>query len=320
MLRKLIVAFFVLCGAAFAQGTLAGANGDCTIGGQQTLTSGLPSTATQQIGTTNILAGAGVQASFPACLVTVYATGSSNKASIYADNLVTPTPLGNPFTANVDGSWTFYVPTGACYDITLSTYQGPPLPYLRTYSDVCFGSGSGSGTITGVTPGGFLLLTGSTVGFQGCSVSGQVPTWNGATWGCGTPGSGSVVSVTGTANEIVVTNPTTTPQIFLANPGITPGDWTVGGNGYFNNNATVTLLLTANGGLLANTITDSALTSGQCVQASTGGLLATTGSPCGNSGGGITGSGTNGNLTEFTGTSSVGNASHRGYRYCPQLQ
>ena len=162
------------------------------------------------------------------CLVTVYATGSSNKASIYADNLVTPTPLGNPFTANVDGSWTFYVPTGACYDITLSTYQGPPLPYLRTYSDVCFGSGSGSGTITGVTPGGFLLLTGSMVGFQGCSVSGQVPTWNGATRGCGTPGSGSVVSVTGTANEIVVTNPTTTPQIFLANPGITPGDRTVG--------------------------------------------------------------------------------------------
>jgi hypothetical protein len=114
--------------------------------------------------------------------------------------------------------------------------------------------------------------------------------------------------VSGTANEITVTNPTTTPQIFLANPGITPGDWTVGGNGFFNNNATVTGLLTANGGFLANTATVSSLVSGQCVQASTAGLLTTTGSPCGNSGGGITGSGNSGNLAEFTGSASIGNA------------
>jgi hypothetical protein len=301
----LMTAFFSV--PSLAQGSLAGVNGDCTVGGQQALTQGLASTGTQQIGTTNILAGAGVQASFPNCSVTVYATGTSNKASIYSNNLVTPSPLSNPFTSNQDGSWTFFIATGACYDITISTGIGPSLPYSRTYADVCEGSGS-SGTITGVTPGGFLFLTGTTVGLQACGIVGQVPTWNGLTWQCGTPGSGSVVSVSGTANEITVTNPTTTPQIFLANPGITPGDWTVGGNGFFNNNATVTGLLTGNGGITSGSITDTALTNGNCVQAGPGGLLTTVSSACGSSGGGITGSGTAGNFAGFTSAAVIANA------------
>src|ERR1700686_4539644 len=116
LMIKLLLSIALLC-AQFALGqTLAGVNGDSMVGGQQALVSGLPSTATQQIGTSNVLAGAGVQASFPGCIVTVYATGTVNKSTIYSDNNPTPTVSSNPFTANVDGSYTFFVAQGACYD------------------------------------------------------------------------------------------------------------------------------------------------------------------------------------------------------------
>src|SRR5882672_1647879 len=131
--------------------TLAGVNGDCMIGGEQALTSGLPSTATQQIGTTNVNAGAGVQASFPGCIVTVYATGTLTKANVFSDNNPTPTPESNPFTANVDGSFTFFVAQGACYDITMSS-GAIAMPYNRTVTDVCEGTGGGGGP-TGIGPG-----------------------------------------------------------------------------------------------------------------------------------------------------------------------
>jgi hypothetical protein len=143
LIRKLIFLLALLSAPAFAQ-SLAGVNYDCQIGGQQALTSGLPSTATQQIGTTNVNAGAGVQASFPSCIVTVYATGTVNKASIFSDNNPSPTVLVNPFVANTDGSFTFFVAQGACYDITMSSGT-TPLPYNRTLTDVCEGTGSGGG-------------------------------------------------------------------------------------------------------------------------------------------------------------------------------
>lgn len=146
MNTKLMVAVLALfSGMAWGQGTLAGVNGDCTIGGQQTLTQGLASTATQQIGTTNSLSGAGVMASFPLCSVTVYLSGTSIKANLFSNNLVSPTSLSNPFTANTDGSFTFDTGQGACYDITASTGAGPALPYSRSWSNVCLGSGSGGG-------------------------------------------------------------------------------------------------------------------------------------------------------------------------------
>lgn len=133
--------------------TLAGVNGDCQVGGQQTLTSGLPSTGTQQIGTTNVLQGAGVQASFPSCLITVYFTGTINKANIFSNNNITPTPLSNPFTANGDGSYTFFA-SNACYDVVLSSGTSAPLPYSRTLADVCpGGNGSGGGGGGSVGPG-----------------------------------------------------------------------------------------------------------------------------------------------------------------------
>lgn len=58
----------------------------------------------------------------------------------------------------------------------------------------------------------------------------------------------------------------------------------------------------------ATSATVTGLTPGQCVQVGTGGLLATSGSACGSGGGGITGSGTNGTLPIWTGTSSLGNS------------
>jgi hypothetical protein len=157
MVRRLLL-LILLSGSAFAQGTLAGANGDCAVGGQQALTQGLPSTGTQQINTTNVLSGAGVLASFPNCTVTVYTTGTANKPSIYSNNpLSSPTVLSNPFTANTDGSWTFFVSPGSCVDITISNGTGPTLPYPRTYTDVCLGAnGSGGGggnpTLDNCTP------------------------------------------------------------------------------------------------------------------------------------------------------------------------
>lgn len=144
MKRLLLLALLLLPLSAFGQ-SLAGVNGDCQIGGQQTLTSGLPSTGTQQINTSNVNQGAGVQASFPACLVTVYNTGTVTKASIYSNNNPTPTTLTNPFTANTDGSYTFFVGQGACYDILISS-GSTPLPYSRTLADVCLGTGSGGGS------------------------------------------------------------------------------------------------------------------------------------------------------------------------------
>jgi hypothetical protein len=146
-MKKLILLAALLALSKIGQAqTLSGVNGDCTIGGQQALTSGLPSTATQQIGTTNVLAGAGVQDSFPFCIVTVYNTGTIVKATIYSNS--TGTTLANPFSANNDGSWTFWAAQGAGYDIVISsgTAGGAvALPYSRTYSGVFLGGSGGGG-------------------------------------------------------------------------------------------------------------------------------------------------------------------------------
>lgn len=70
-----------------------------------------------------------VQGSFPLCSVLVSIHGGST-ASIFSDNV--GTPLGNPFTANTDGSWRFYAANGH-YDVTLS---GGGLASPVTLSDV----------------------------------------------------------------------------------------------------------------------------------------------------------------------------------------
>ena len=59
-----------------------------------------------------------VQESAPFALITVYLTGTTQLASLYANNFVPPTPLSNPFTANDNGYWFFYAPDGR-YDVMI---------------------------------------------------------------------------------------------------------------------------------------------------------------------------------------------------------
>ena len=59
-----------------------------------------------------------VQGSFPYAQVTVYLTGTTELATLYSDDNVPPTPMGNPFTADEYGYWWFYAPDGR-YDVTL---------------------------------------------------------------------------------------------------------------------------------------------------------------------------------------------------------
>lgn len=148
----LLLGLLACCGSAFAQGTLAGQSGDCTLGGQQALTQGLPTTGTRPIGSAAISAGAGIQASYPNCQVAVYLTGTLSKAGIFSNNNSIPGTLANPFTANGNGSWTFFVAPGFCYDIVVGSGSGPSMPSSRTYPDVCIGTGTGGGVVT--PPGG----------------------------------------------------------------------------------------------------------------------------------------------------------------------
>ena len=97
--------------------------GWCEKGAQKVTTSGLRSTSS-------------VQGSFPACTVTVYVTGSGGAhATIYSDN--SGTALANPFTADGDGHWLYYVDTGH-YDTQFSG-AGFPSPYtigdMLSYAD-----------------------------------------------------------------------------------------------------------------------------------------------------------------------------------------
>jgi hypothetical protein len=75
-----------------------------------------------------------VQGSFPSCTVTVlnYPTGTS--ATIYSNNNVSPTPLGNPFQAQTNGYWQFYAADGHYTIIT--TFTQPGAPAVVTYTDV----------------------------------------------------------------------------------------------------------------------------------------------------------------------------------------
>lgn len=141
-----LIACVLLSGSALGQSFLA-QNGDCTIGGQETVTQGLLSVGVAPIGTSNVSTGSGVMGSYPECQVTVYDTGTTNLVALYKSNN-SGDPLTDPFTANVDGSWLFYVDPG-CYDITLSTSSFITLPSTRTLTDVCLnatGGGGGGGT------------------------------------------------------------------------------------------------------------------------------------------------------------------------------
>lgn len=74
-----------------------------------------------------------VQENFPFSKITVYLTGTTTLAILYADNNTPPTPLPNPFTADEHGWWWFYVADGR-YDIQITPQTAPSIPW--TIGDV----------------------------------------------------------------------------------------------------------------------------------------------------------------------------------------
>jgi lysophospholipase L1-like esterase len=89
--------------AAVAQ--IGAITGYCNLGASHAKTSGLQSS--------NYLQGI-----VPSCTVTVYLTGTTTLATIYADS--SSTPLTNPFTATTAGQWLFFTSLSQGYDIVLS--------------------------------------------------------------------------------------------------------------------------------------------------------------------------------------------------------
>jgi hypothetical protein len=100
------------------------------LGASKAVVSGLQSTNFQQ----------GV---IPSATVTVYLTGTTTKATIYADP--SNTPLSNPFTSGTTGQWLFYAATGQAYDVVLSGGI-PPNTYTSpvTFTGLALSGGNGS--------------------------------------------------------------------------------------------------------------------------------------------------------------------------------
>lgn len=93
MRRFILIA---LLGVAATSSLLArgASSGFCEQGAVKAIVSGQQSVATYQ-------------GSYPFCTVTVYSTGTTNLATLYADN--SGTPLGNPFVADSKGHWLYFV-------------------------------------------------------------------------------------------------------------------------------------------------------------------------------------------------------------------
>jgi hypothetical protein len=64
----------------------------------------------------------------PNALINVFGAGTLVPATLFADNLVPPTPLANPFNADVDGYIFFYAANGH-YDVQVES-GGIPTPYV----------------------------------------------------------------------------------------------------------------------------------------------------------------------------------------------
>jgi hypothetical protein len=169
-LKSLLVLMLLSAGKAFGIVPQA-LQGFCTVGGIRVATSGLLSTNT-------------VLASYPQCTVTVYLTGTTTPATIYAD--ANSTPLSNPFTANTAASWLFFAATSTCYDIVLSGGSPIALPSPYTLVDKCPGASGGfsqtyfspvaevpSGTING-TNATFSLSQAPANGYLLLQKNGQV--------------------------------------------------------------------------------------------------------------------------------------------------
>ena len=153
--KSLLLAVLVLSVCRLAHGQYVAVSGNCELPGQSVVVSGLTQSGTQPLSGTPFTTGSGVMASYPQCLVTVYPAGSGTPVptgNVYSTS--GGAALGNPFTANTDGSWTFYAATG-CYDMVLSSGTAPAsqLPATKTLSGKC------AGTVASVTAGTGLTAT-----------------------------------------------------------------------------------------------------------------------------------------------------------------
>ncbi len=79
----------------------------------------------------------------PYAQVAVYNAGTSNLATIYGDDLASPTPKANPFLADINGFFFFYGESGK-YDLTLSGGTPDPIAVPYSWADVELG-GAGEG-------------------------------------------------------------------------------------------------------------------------------------------------------------------------------
>jgi hypothetical protein len=148
MRRIFLLALLFLPLSLHAQNTAA-VQSHCYLGGTKAITQGLSST--------NFNLGI-----VPACTVTVYLTGTQNKATIFADSV--STPLANPFTANATsavnpGGWIFFAADGQGYDVVMSGGGGNPSCTAApncyttpvTLKDLIPGGGTGSEPFSGST-------------------------------------------------------------------------------------------------------------------------------------------------------------------------
>ena len=151
-MKNLFWLLLLSCVPALSQ--TAAFNGVCSQGGT--------SAAVQGVQSTNKLAGI-----VPKCQVSVFLTGTTTPATIFAD--VAGTPLANPFYATAlgsaaPGSWLFFAGTGQGYDVTMSNGTQTPVP----------GFPAGPVTLTD------LIVTAGGGGGSGCTTTGAAGTLQGA--------------------------------------------------------------------------------------------------------------------------------------------
>lgn len=104
-MRKILLYVVLLFLPVAAFGQTGALTGYCQLGATSATVSGLNST--------NKLQGI-----IPQCVVTVFNTGTTNKATIFADK--NSTALANPFTATTLGQWLFFAAVNQGYDVVLS--------------------------------------------------------------------------------------------------------------------------------------------------------------------------------------------------------
>ena len=185
-MRKIVLVSILVLSSSLSFSQTAAVNGFCEQGAKTATVSGLPST--------NKLQGI-----IPGCTVTVYLTGTSTLATIYADAI--NTPLSSTFTANTTtGQYVFYATQGVGLDVVRSSGT--------TNTDVVPGVSSGAFCSTGVT--GCTLtgpLNGTSATFSGTVAAGSISAAGGTMTGpltgtsatfSGTVAAGSISAAGGT--------------------------------------------------------------------------------------------------------------------------